>query len=107
MRTLAVACACVLLFSSTAAANDAAVSKSTLESMGLGSMQPVSDEDGTLIRGKATGAGVWGSSAVNWNGQSSFNSYFASSSWNGPVGSSAFGNSLSFGSNFQFGQFSF
>jgi hypothetical protein len=107
MRTLAIACACVLLVGTTASAGDVAVSKSTLDSMGLGTMQPLPDQAGALVRGKFTAAGVWGGSIANWNGQSASNSYFASSSWLGSNGSSAFGNSVSFGSNFQFGQFSF
>jgi len=107
MRTLAIACAYVLLVSATASAGDAAVSKSTLDNMGLGTMQPLPDREGALVRGKFTSAGVWGGSIANWNGQSASNSYFASSSWLGTNGSSAFGNSLSFGGNFQFGQFSF
>ncbi len=107
MKTLAIACACVLLVAATASAGDVAVSKSTLDGMGLGTMQPLSDQEGALVRGKFTSAGVWGGSIATWNGQSASNSYFASSSWLGNNGSSAFGNSLSFAGNFQFGQFSF
>jgi hypothetical protein len=58
------------------------------------------------VRGKATFAGVFGSSNVTWGGlASSSNNYFASSSWMGPQGSSAFGGTNSFGGNFQFRQF--
>ena len=52
MRTVAIASALVVWSAATALAGDAAVSPSTLDSMGLGSMQPMSDHDGLAIRGK-------------------------------------------------------
>jgi hypothetical protein len=56
------------------------VSKSTLSSMGLGSMQLMSDNDGLAIRGKGTSASVWGEGTANYKGQTSTNGYAASSS---------------------------
>lgn len=106
MKTLAIACAFVLLFTVKGTAGEMPVSTSTLSSMGLGSMQQMSDDDGIAVRGKAVSAGVWGTSSATWGGQSSSNSYFAGSSWLGNQGSSATGNSFSFGGNFQFRQFS-
>jgi hypothetical protein len=85
-----------MLFAATASAGDLAVSKSTLGSMGLSSMQVMSDSDGLAVRGKGVFAGVWGGSAANFGGQHSQNSYEAGASWLGPVGASAGGNSLSF-----------
>ena len=107
MRILAIACTILLLCAATASADDSAVSKAILDSMGLGTMQALPDSDGMAVRGQGTSAGVWGGSFASWGGQSSSNNYFASSSWIGSQGSSAFGNSLSFGGTFQFGQFSF
>ena len=60
MKNFAFACAAVMLFAATAKAGDLAVSKSTLGSMGLGSMQQMSDNDGLAVRGKGTQASVWG-----------------------------------------------
>ncbi len=96
-----------ILYAATASADDSAVSRATLDSMGLGTMQALPDSHGMAVRGQGTFAGVWGGSFASWGGQSSSNNYFASSSWFGNQGSSAFGNSLSFGGTFQFGQFSF
>jgi hypothetical protein len=96
MRSFAFACAAIMLFAATASAADLAVSKSTLGSMGLGSMQILSDDDGQAVRGKGTFANVWGGSQANWHGgQSSTNAYEAGAAWLGK-GSSAGGNSLSF-----------
>jgi hypothetical protein len=94
MKTFAFGCAALMLLAATASANDLAVSKSTLGSMGLGAMQTMSDEEGTTVRGKATFANVWGGSQANWFGQSSNNNYNAGAAWLGK-GSSAGGNSLS------------
>ena len=52
MRTVAIASALVVWSAATALAGDAAVSPSTLDSMGLGSMQQMSDSDGRTVRGK-------------------------------------------------------
>lgn len=105
MRILAMAGAAILLFAATAAADDLAVSKSTLGSMGLDTMQPLSDVDGQAVRGKGSLSGVWGTSTASWGGQTSSNSYSAGSSWLGKS-SSALGNSQSFSGNFQFSKFS-
>lgn len=96
MRSFAIACAAVLLFAATASAADLAVSKSTLGSMGLGSMQTLSDDDGLAVRGKGTFASVWGGSQASfYGGQFSSNSYEAGAQWLGKP-SHAGGNSLSF-----------
>jgi hypothetical protein len=96
MKSFAIAGAAIMLFAATASAADLAVSKSTLGSMGLGSMQMLSDDDGLAVRGKGTFANVWGGSQANWyGGQSSANNYEAGASWLGKS-SSAGGNSLSF-----------
>ena len=94
-----------LLISSTAMAAQPAVPAATLQGMGLGQMQSMSDVDGLAVRGKGTSASVWGSSQANWYGQTSSNNYSASSSWLGkPAGAS--GSSLSFAGKFQgFGRF--
>jgi hypothetical protein len=102
MRTLAIACAAVSLLAASASARELAVSKSTLDRMGLGTMQKMSDDDGIAVRGK--GSGVWGGSTASWGTQSSSNYYSAGSSWLGK-GSSAGGNTFSFSGNFQFFQF--
>ncbi|MEX0678868.1 MAG: hypothetical protein WD063_17460 [Pirellulales bacterium] len=100
MRNFAIACVVLMLFAATASAGDQAVSKSTLSSMGLTSMQQMSDTDGMAVRGKGVSAAVWGGSQANWstfNGaQHSANNYEAGASWLGPVGAGAQGQSLSF-----------
>lgn len=105
MKILAIAFTAVILTTATAAAHERAVSKSTLDGMGLPTMQPLSDDDGLAVRGKGSFAGVFGTSSANWGGQTSFNSYSAGSSWLGQ-GASAGGNTFSFGGNFQFSHFS-
>jgi hypothetical protein len=52
MKTLAIAVTFVLFSAATAMAGEMAVSKSTLDSMGLASMLQLSDHDGLAIRGK-------------------------------------------------------
>ena len=52
MRTIAIACALVVSFASASLARDLAVPKSTLASMGLASMTPLSDNVGSEVRGK-------------------------------------------------------
>jgi hypothetical protein len=52
MKTFAIASLAVLLSATTAWAGDFAVSKSTLDTMGLGRMHQLSDHDGLAIRGK-------------------------------------------------------
>lgn len=84
---------------SCALAGDLAVSKSTLGSMGLGSMQQMSDNDGLAIRGKGTFANVSGSSLASFDYYGSHfessNSYEAGAQWIGKS-SSAFGESKSY-----------
>jgi hypothetical protein len=52
MKIFAIACVAVMLCATTTSASDLAVSKSTLDGMGLGSMQQLSDRDGLGVRGK-------------------------------------------------------
>jgi hypothetical protein len=97
MKTLAFVCAAVMLLAATASAGDLAVSKSTLNRMGLGDMQTMSDRDGSTVRGQGVSAAVWGGSQANWfGGQHAENHYAAGALWLGPVGASASGNSFSF-----------
>ena len=100
MKTLAFACAALMLLAATASAGDLAVSKSTLNSMGLGGMQQLSDTDGMAVRGQGVFAQVRGRSSASWrtrNGlQLSQNQFQAGAEWLGPVGASAAGGSLSF-----------
>ncbi len=112
MKNILIPCAALALvcglISVSTAGEPAAISDSTLGSMGLGGMQKMSDTDGLLVRGKGytgygggTSASVWGGSSANWyGGQSSNNNYEASSSWLGH-GSSATGGSLSFAGKIQ------
>ncbi len=96
MKKYAIACAALVVVASMAVSAKAAdaVSKSTLSSMGFGSMQQISDTDGLAIRGKGTVASVWGESTANYRGQTSTNGYSATASWaNAP--SSAHGSNLS------------
>jgi hypothetical protein len=94
MKNVLIASALLVLFASMASAAEP-ISKSTLGSMGLGSMQTLSDNDGLAIRGKGTFAGVAGGSTALYNGSSSANNYEAGAQW---VGKSSFakGSSLSF-----------
>lgn len=104
MKKLAITCA-LMFFAAAASAADLAVTSSTLGSMGLGSMQLMSDTDGNAVRGKGVQAAVWGGSQATWvtfNGaQHSANNYEAGSSWVGPVGAGAQGQSLSFAGNIE------
>jgi len=82
MKNVVLACAALVVLAGMVASASAAerVSKSTLSSMGLGSMQLMSDSDGLAIRGKGTSASVWGEGTANYRGQTSTNGYHASSS---------------------------
>ncbi|MEX0677471.1 MAG: hypothetical protein WD063_10380 [Pirellulales bacterium] len=101
MKKLAITCA-LTLFAAAASAADLAVTNSTLGSMGLGSMQLMSDTDGNAVRGKGVHAAVWGGSQATWpGGQYAANNYEAGSSWVGPVGAGAQGQSLSFAGNIE------
>lgn len=55
MRILAIAGAVLMLFVAGASAGDLQVASSTLENMGLGGMQPLSDADGQAVRGQGLG----------------------------------------------------
>jgi hypothetical protein len=72
--------ATIVLTSFVAVASAADVSKSTLNGMGFGNMQQMSDSDGLAIRGKGTSASVWGESTANYRGQTSTNGYSAAAS---------------------------
>ncbi len=82
MKKFAIACAALVVVASMAVSASAAdaISKSTLSSMGFGSMQQISDTDGLAIRGKGTYASVWGESTANFKGQTSTNGYQAGAS---------------------------
>ena len=73
--------ATIVLASFATVASAADVSKSTLNAMGFGNMQQMSDSDGLAIRGKGTTASVWGESTANFRGQTSTNGYSATASW--------------------------
>jgi len=95
MKTAVLACAALVMMVASASAAERTISKSTLSSMGLGSMQLMSDSDGLAIRGKGTSASVWGEGTANYLGQTSTNGYRASSSHQSSS-SSAQGSNLSF-----------
>jgi hypothetical protein len=82
MKNFGIVCGALVVIVSMLASASAAdhVSKSTLSSMGLGSMQSISDNDGLAIRGMGTSAGVWGQGTANYGGQTSTNGYEAYSS---------------------------
>lgn len=52
MKSFAIALGLLTLFAATASAGDQAVSNATLDRMGLGGMQAMSDADGLEVRGK-------------------------------------------------------
>jgi hypothetical protein len=111
MKNVAIAGVVLMFFAATAAAGELSVSKSTLGSMGLASMQQMSDSEGLAVRGKGTFSNVWGGSHAEWSIATnsggwwsspsttqvglSENSYEAGASWLGAP-TSAGGNSLSF-----------
>ena len=64
MRALAIACALVALCATSARADDLAVPHSTLESMGLAAMQPLSDDAGQNVRGEGIFDGIQGAIQV-------------------------------------------
>ena len=72
--------ATLVLCALVASASAGEITKSTLSSMGLGSMQQLSDNDGLAIRGMGTSAAVWGSGTANYQGQTSTNGYEAGAS---------------------------
>lgn len=100
MKTFAIACAAMMLLAATASASDLAVSKSTLNEMGFGGMQMMSDTDGMAVRGKATFAEVRGRSSASWfspsGTQMSQNEFRAGANHLGLIPSHADGTSLSF-----------
>jgi hypothetical protein len=98
MKNFGIACVALLVVASLVGSASAAdsISKSTLSSMGLGSMQLMSDSDGLAVRGMGTSASVWGEGIANYpGGQASLNGYDASASHR-HGGSSAQGKNFSF-----------
>ena len=95
MNVRILSAATVVLVSFAAVASAADVSKSTLNGMGFGNMQQISDTDGLAIRGKGTSASVWGESTANYRGQTSTNGYAATASHRHSA-ASAQGKNLSF-----------
>jgi hypothetical protein len=65
MKTFAIA-ACVMLFAATASAAEFSVSQSTLDSMGLGEMRPMTDHDGLAVRGKGAFEDMFGYTIPGW-----------------------------------------
>lgn len=93
MKNFAILCAATVLVASLAASVKAGeVSKSTLSSMGLGSISQMSDNDGFAIRGKGALAVVWGQSTATAGSNTSTNGYLA-------VSSHHYGSALAFGAN--------
>lgn len=101
MRSFKAVCAVtVLLLAVSRTSAEEKVPGDTLAQMGLSKLTPISAQDGQAIRGKGAFAGVWGSIAAKWHGQSSSNNYSSGSSWFGkPAGAS--GGSFSFAGKFQ------
>ena len=95
MNVRILSAATIVLASFAAVASAADVSKSTLNAMGFGNMQQISDSDGLAIRGKGTTASVWGESTANFRGQTSTNGYQAAASHSHSA-SRAQGKNLSF-----------
>lgn len=89
MKSFAIASVVVLLSAASALAGDRAVSKSTLEGMGLGSMQQLSDQDGMAVRGKgafdlsAFGLGAFSPRTSAFGGSSLSNHFSAGDLWFG------------------------
>ena len=78
MNLRIVTAATVVLAALAVSASAGEVSKSTLHSMGFGSMQQLSDVDGLAVRGKGTSASVWGQGTANFfGGNTSTNGYLA------------------------------
>jgi len=67
MKTFAIALT-VVLSAATAMAGDLAVSPATLDSMGLGTMRPMSDDDGLAVRGKGPLEDLFGGSIPGFLG---------------------------------------
>lgn len=103
MKTFAIACAAILFFAATASAADVAVSKSTLDTMGLSGMQQMSDQEGMEVRGQ----GLF----ENWFGGALSQLVETSIDFGGTMGGLGdvfqlnLGDSLGF--NFDFGNFNF
>jgi hypothetical protein len=78
MKCVRIACAALVLAGSMtvlASAAEPTISKSTLGSMGLGSMKTMSDSEGTAVRGKF--AAAWGTASSNVAGQHGNTGYVA------------------------------
>jgi len=95
MKSFQIVCAALVVLAASAvsaSAADRAISKSTLASMGLSSMQTLSDNDGLAIRGKGTYANVWGSGTAILFGSGQTSGYNAGAAHN-------HGSSLAVGGN--------
>ncbi|MEX0679505.1 MAG: hypothetical protein WD063_20695 [Pirellulales bacterium] len=123
MKTLVLAFAFVIWSATTALAGDLAVTKSTLDSMGLAGMQQLSDHDGLAVRGKGPFDGVLGGLFPGWQlgndpspppspiqpespfdsspfGGRSLLDNFQGGSQHFGTGASVFGNTMGFGGTF-------
>lgn len=81
MKKFAIMCVVTAVVACVSSVKAGEVSKSTLGSLGLGSMQQLSDNDGLTVRGKGTSASVWGQSTANFHGgNTSTNGYEAAAS---------------------------
>ncbi len=112
MKTFAIAFALLMLSAATASAGDVAVSPATLDSMGLASMQHMSDSDGLTVRGTGPFENLFGGSVPSLLGNSM--SSMANMVGNGlgglPVGDQIIGgfapfivgDAFNFGGNFPF-----
>ncbi len=107
MKNLLIVCAAIALVASVSATVSAgevagAVPAATLNSMGFGGVEIMSDDAGLAVRGKGTYAYVWGSSAAVYrgrNGGARANNNYEAGSEHYRGGSSAIGGSLSFAGN--------
>lgn len=95
MKNLQICVAAVALlgFAVVASAADRAVSKSTLGSMGLGSMKVLADNDGLAVRGQGTSASVSGTTSNSLFGNTATSNYAAAAAHN-------YGSSKASGSGF-------
>lgn len=86
MTSLRIVCAASVMmlgFAVTASAADRPVAKSTLGSMGFGSMKVLADVEGQVVRGMGTSAQAYGAGIAKIPGASSTNGYSATSSHSG------------------------
>jgi hypothetical protein len=107
MKNLLIICAAVALVASVSATVSAgevagAVPSTTLNSMGFGGVEIMSDQAGLAVRGKGTYAYVWGGSSAMYrgrNGGAYADNYYDAGSRNRYGSSKAVGGSISFAGN--------